>query len=144
MQKRCGKRPDKRSSQFPAGERLCGQHRAGLVLRNIPARRYRLRRLIRLPTHNPGGMGGILLPGAIFNTKTKRMVEVYGGLIFSGKPQGSAEENVAGHIPRSALPMPCLNASGATNSAPTKTGFQYADEAFQLSIFLPYPGLRGG
>ncbi|KAF0785486.1 hypothetical protein L243_12720 [Salmonella enterica subsp. enterica serovar Worthington str. BCH-3008] len=27
-------------------------------------------------------MGGILLPGAIFNTKTKRMVEVYGGLIF--------------------------------------------------------------
>ncbi len=111
-------------------------------LRNIPARRYRLRRLIRLPTHNP--WGGRYPPAVRYlqyenqaHGRSLRRID------FSGKPQGSAEENVAGHIPEALCQCPVLTRRGR-QTAPDKTGFQYADEAFQLSIFLPYPVCAAG
>ncbi len=43
--------------------------------RNIPARRCRLRHLIRRPTHNPRRVLSIVLPCAVFNPEALRMVE---------------------------------------------------------------------
>ncbi len=72
--------------------------------------------------HNNYRVGGILPAVRYLQYENQAHGRSLRRLIFSGKPQGSAEENVAGHIPQR-LPMPSLRKPGAT-TAPRQNASQ--------------------
>lgn len=60
----------------------CAGNTALAWVEKYEGRRLPLRRLIRLPAHDPRRVLGIILPGAVFDAKTLSMIEIHRPHVF--------------------------------------------------------------
>ena len=103
-------------------------------------RRLPLRRLIRLPAHDPRRVLGIILPGAVFDAKTLSMIEIHRPHVFwytSGLNTGSAAERGSAAHAQS-------DERRGDKQRPHELELHDADKTAQGTVFFPDPVSAAG
>lgn len=106
-------------------------------------RRLPLRRLIRLPAHDPRRVLGIILPGAVFDAKTLSMIEIHRPHVFlvhlEGLNTGSAaERGSAAHA------QSLSDERRGDKQRPHELELHDADKTAQGTVFFPDPVSAAG